>query len=114
MTTHLPVQNFKDILVDRPVMIAGVDRPPVQIDLTSSKPDYVTDIGTEVWLERKKQRTRFLDRSGNQVGPWHSNLVPAIIWARYHGWVDPTLPDWFNQECIDEVRANSQVKGSTQ
>jgi hypothetical protein len=60
------------------------------------RPDYVTPDGAEVWIERKSQKTRFLDAFGAQVGPVHRNLAPAIAWARVHGWRDPSLPEWFN------------------
>lgn len=60
--------------------------------------------GTEVWIERKHQKTRFLDCHGNQVGPVHANLAPAVVWARVQGWRDPSLPNWFNDGAIAELR----------
>jgi hypothetical protein len=91
------------IEVDHPVMIGGADGEFI-VDLSPDLPAYVTTDGVPVWLERKKIKTRFLDADGNQVGPWHGNFVPAIVYAHREGWWDPSSPDWFNEACIREVR----------
>lgn len=98
-----PEQNYR-IETDRPVALSAPGRVPLVLDLSPGRPDYVTPDGTEVWMERKRQKTRFLDASGNQHGPVHANLGPAVVWARSQGWRDP-LPDWFNDGCIAEVAA---------
>ena len=99
-----PEQNYR-IETDRPVSLGGAGHAGEVLDLSPDRPDYVTTDGTEVWIERKSQRTRFLDAGGNQVGPVHRNLAPAVVWARVHGWRDPSLPDWFNDGVIAEVAA---------
>ena len=93
------------IKTDRPVFLGSADHAPEALDLSPDRPDYVTTDGVEVWMERKCQKTRFLDARGEQVGPVHRNLVPAIVWARSQGWRDPSLPDWFNDGAIAEVAA---------
>lgn len=97
-------QNYR-IKVDHPVCLGGADHEPVELDLNPHAPDYVTTDGVEVWMERKQQKTRFLDAEGNQVGPVHRNLAPAVAWARASGWRDPSLPGWFNDGAIAEVAA---------
>lgn len=100
--TKTPEQNYR-IEVDHPVLLGG--HGLAEIDLSPGQPDYVTTDGRPVWMERKGQKTRFLDAEGSQVGPVHANLVPAIIWARAHKWRDPSLPGWLNDGCIAEVAA---------
>lgn len=100
-----PVQNHRDIEVDHPVYLGGPGHAPCEVDTRHDRPDYVTTDGVEVWMERKRQKTRFLDAAGNQVGPVHCNLAPAVVWARAQGWRDPGLPDWFNDEAIADVAA---------
>ena len=99
-----PVQNYR-IEVSGPVLLGGADHDPAALDLSPDRPAYVTPDGTEVWMERKHQKTRFLTADGVQVGPVHRNLAPACCWARYHGWTDPSMPDWFNAGAIAEVQA---------
>jgi hypothetical protein len=99
-----PVQNYR-IEVDHPVFLGALGHETAELDLSPDRPDFVTADGVEVWMERKCQKTRFLDAQGNQVGPVHVNFAPAIVWARAHGWRDPGLPDWFNDACIAEVAA---------
>jgi hypothetical protein len=94
------------IEVDHPVLLGGRGHELVQIDVRSGRPDYVTPDGTEVRLERKGQKTRFLDAHGDQVGPAHANLAPSIVWARAQKWRDPSLPDWFNDGAIAEAAAD--------
>lgn len=98
-----PEQNYR-IEVSHPVLLGGTAHEAAELDLGPDRPDYVTADGVEVWIERKGQKTRFLDARGNQVGPVHRNLAPAIIWARVHGWRDPSLPQWFNDGAIAEIR----------
>ena len=99
-----PEQNYR-IEVNHPVLLGSGGHAPAELDLSLDRPDFVTTDGVEVWMERKRQKTRFLDSRGNQVGPVHHNLAPAIIWARAHGWRDPSLPQWFNDAVIAEVSA---------
>jgi len=106
-----PEQNYR-IETDRPVFLGGADRPPGALDLSPDRPDYVTTDGVPVWMERKGQKTRFLDAGGNQVGPVHRNLGPAVTWARAQGWRDPSMPDWFNDGCIAEVAAGGPATPS--
>lgn len=105
-----PAKNYV-IDTTGPVVIVGPDGQSFEVDLNPGRADYVTTDGVEVWIERKTVKTRFLDAEGNQVGPWHQNLVPAIVWARHAGWRDPSDPDWWNDLVIEDVRANSRRKG---
>ena len=91
--------------VSGPVLLGSAACEPAELDLSPERPDYVTPDGVEVWIERKHQKTRFLDAAGNQVGPVHRNLAPAVVWARVHGWRDPSLPGWFNDGAIAEAAA---------
>lgn len=99
-----PEQNFRDVEVDHPVHIISGDQR-FEVNTDPNRADYQTTEGVLVWLERKKIRTRYLDAEGNQVGPWHDNLFPALIWAAAQGWRDPSAPDWWNDGLIAEVRA---------
>jgi hypothetical protein len=99
-----PEQNYR-IEVSHPVFLGGAARESAELDLSPDRPDYVTADGVEVWIERKGQKTRFLDACSSQVGPIHRNLAPAIVWARAQGWRDPSLPQWFNDGVIAEVAA---------
>lgn len=72
-------------------------------------PHYTTSEGVDVWMWRKGQRVRFYDTHGTQVGPEHTNVAPAVVWAAFHGWWDPTVSADFNLALIAEVRA--AVKG---
>jgi hypothetical protein len=107
-----PEQNYR-VEVSHPVFLGSADHDPVPLDLTPNRPDYVTTEGVEVWIERKHQKTRFLDAAGEQVGPVHSNLAPAVVWARAQGWRDPSLPDWFNDGAIAEVAAGGAITPGT-
>jgi hypothetical protein len=104
LSARRPEKNYR-IEVSHPVSLGGAARDPAELDLSPDRPDYVTPDGTEVWIERKRQKTRFLDAFGRQVGPVHRNLVPAIVWARANRWRDPSLPQWFNDGVIAEVAA---------
>jgi hypothetical protein len=106
----LPERNYQ-IEVSHPVLLGGAAYEPSELDLSPDRPDYVTADGVEVWMERKHQKTRFLDACGNQVGPVHRNLVPAIVWARAQGWRDPSLPQWFDDAAIAEVAAGGAIAG---
>jgi hypothetical protein len=97
-----PEQNYR-IEATQPVLFGGDVHAPAELDLRPDRPDYVTADGTEVWIERKHQKTRFLSSAGSQVGPLHGNLGPAVAWARAHGWRDPSLPEWFNDGAIAEA-----------
>jgi hypothetical protein len=103
-TDSRPEQNYR-IEAGDPVLLGGGGHALAELDLSPGRPDYVTADGVEVWMERKRQKTRFLDRHGSQVGPVHRNLAPAVIWARAQGWRDPSLPQWFNDGVIAEVSA---------
>lgn len=98
----VPEQNYR-ILVNHPVYVGGMGQEPVEIDVSIGRPDFRTTDGVLVWIERKTIRTRFLNAAGEQVGPWHANFVPAIIWAAAQGWRDPSAPDWLNDAVIAEV-----------
>ena len=99
-----PEQNYR-IEVNRPVFLGDGAHVAAELELSPDRPDYVTADGVEVWIERKCQKTRFLDARGCQVGPVHRNLAPAVVWARSQGWRDPSLPDWFNDGAIAETAA---------
>jgi hypothetical protein len=72
---------------------------------------YVTDDGATVTMERGRyNRVRFYDEAGEQHGPEHSNVAPAVVYTAYHGWYDPTAPAWLNAGCIIEVRADTRFK----
>jgi hypothetical protein len=104
VTTSRPGQGYR-IEASHPVLLGGQGHAPAQLDLSPDRPDYVTADGVEVWIERKRQETRFLDARGRQVGPVHRNLAPAVVWARTQGWRDPSLPQWFNDGAIAEASA---------
>jgi hypothetical protein len=63
-------------------------------------PSYITERGTEVWTYRCGQRIRFYDRSAKQVGPQHSNIYPATVWAFQQRWHSPTSVPWVNDGCL--------------
>lgn len=67
--------------------------------------------GSYVELWRRGQQCRFYDGDGQQVGPEHRNVVPAIVWA-YHEteWVDSDAPAWLDAGVRREVRAKSTVR----
>lgn len=75
-------------------------------------PTYVTDPNrVEVWMWRKGQRVRFYDVDGNQIGPEHRNVAPAIVWAANEGWIDP---DNVSLSCalnVDVRRLVNEQKG---
>lgn len=98
-----PAQNYR-IEVSQPVILAAAAGEAAELDLSPGRPDYVTPDGARVWIERRRQETRFLDAEGRQVGPVHANLAPAVVWARVQGWRDPSLPGWFNDGAIAEAR----------
>jgi hypothetical protein len=104
VTAPRPEQNYR-IEAGQPVLLGGEGHAPSELDLSPGQPDYITADGTAVWIERKRQETRFLDAAGRQVGPVHRNLAPAVAWARTQGWRDPSLPDWFNDGAIAEAAA---------
>lgn len=93
------------IEVDRPVFLGGDGHALTEIDTSPDRPAYITTDGVAVWMERKVQKTRFLDANGEQVGPVHKNFVPAIVWAVANGWRDPSSPDWWNDAVAAEVAA---------
>lgn len=102
-----PEQNFRDMLTDTDVVIVGADGRSFLANLDPNRVDYVTPDGVEVWMERKAQKVRFLDAHGNQVGPTHKNLVPALIWAALNDWRDPSSPGWWNDEAIAQAKASA-------
>jgi len=104
-----PEQNYR-IDVDHPVFVGGAGHDLAELDLDPERPDYLTTDGIAVWIERKRQKTRFLDAHGSQVGPVHANLVPAVVWALAHGWRSPSLPGWLSDAGIAEVAANTRVR----
>lgn len=46
-----------------------------------------TGDGRTLYMMRKGQRVRFYDKIGNQVGPEHTNVAPAISYAINRGWL---------------------------
>lgn len=72
-------------------------------------PHYVTPDGVTVTMWRKGQRVRYFDTDGNQVGPEHRNVVPAVIWAAAHAWIDPRDP-MLSLAVTMEVRAGGCPK----
>lgn len=42
-------------------------------------PHYRTPDGVLVWMWRKGQKVRYFTSSGQQVGPEHHNLCPAVV-----------------------------------
>lgn len=107
------VNSGRDITVKQGevVLFGAVGCTPIALDLSPDRPDFMTSDGVLVWMERKKIKARFLDVEGKQIGPWHTNFVPAIIWALNEGWTDPTMPDWWNEACIAEVRNGGAQRG---
>lgn len=74
--------------------------------------DMETDEGVPVFMFRKGQRVRFFDADATQVGPEHRNVAPALTWAHYHGWHDPSAPLWLTIGCQAEARANHRGRAS--
>lgn len=73
-------------------------------------PHYVTPPnGIAVWMWRKGQHVRFYDEHGNQVGPEHGNVAPAVCWAAGQGWIDPEAVN-LSIACIIEVRAEAEKR----
>lgn len=70
---------------------------------------YVTPQGINVWIFRKGQRVRFYDARSNQVGPEHSNVMPAICWASGQAWIDPFNPN-LSLACTVEVRSQMAAR----
>jgi hypothetical protein len=77
-----------------------------------AQPAYVTDDGVAVWMRRKGQRVRFFDAVGVQVGPEHRNVAPAVVWAAFHGWINPRHPE-LSAAVTLEVRANTRFPERT-
>lgn len=104
-----PVQNYR-IHVVHPVKVVDGAFGEYDLNLDPDAPSYVTPEGIEVWIERPAkgtkghQKTRFVDVHGVQVGPIHENLVPAIVYALYYGWRDPSVPRSFQDAAIRDVR----------
>lgn len=69
-------------------------------------PHYITPDGVAVTMYRSGQRVRFFDEEGNQVGPELSNVVPAIVYAGWHRWLDPRSP-CLSVAVAAEVRRNA-------
>ena len=69
-------------------------------------PSFVTCEGVAVTMWRKGQRVQFFDDDGNQVGPEHRNVAPAVVAAFADGWIDPSDLA-LSVACILEVRANT-------
>ena len=67
------------------------------------KPSFITDAGVAVWMWRKGQRVRYFTANGEQVGPEHSNVVPAMLAGWAAGWNDPSIPEWLNRGCRAEI-----------
>jgi hypothetical protein len=70
---------------------------------------WITTEGVHVTMRRRAQRVRFMDAQGQQHGPEHRNVVPAIIWANANGWIDPTVPAWLRDGMRREI-AEQTVK----
>jgi hypothetical protein len=104
-----PELNCRDVVVNGPVHVVGRGGQRFEVNTEPDRPHFVTTDGVLVWMERKRQKTRFLDAEGNQVGPVAPNFVEAIVWARKQGWRDPSVPDWFNDAVIAEVAAGGSA-----
>ena len=74
------------------------------------EPAYRTTDGVEIWMWRKGQKVRFFDAEGNQHGPEHKNVAPAVYWAAYNGWMIPDHP-FLSLAMTDEVRSKSTFRG---
>jgi hypothetical protein len=63
--------------------------PETEVDWGSyygRSPAYLTPSGP-VWMRRgKRNRVRFYDIDGAQVGPEQSNVAPAVAYALTEGW----------------------------
>lgn len=68
------------------------------------EPHYITLDGVGVWMYRKGQRVRFYDADGNEHGVEQKNVAPAVVYAAWCGWKDPSAPDWMNRGLQAEVR----------
>ena len=73
-------------------------------------PHYVTQPDhAPVWMYRRGQKVRYFSEAGEQVGPEHANVIPAVIWAAAHGWIDPSSVDLSIAVCIEVM---SQIGAS--
>lgn len=55
-----------------------------------NRPSYITDHGESVWMWRRGQRVRFYTADARQIGPEHTNVFPAVVWAHATpGWTPP-------------------------
>lgn len=68
-----------------------------------SRPMFFTDSGIPVWMWRKGQRCRFFTEEGEQIGPEHRNVYPAMLSAFAAGWHDPSMSAMGNFTCRMEV-----------
>lgn len=59
-------------------------------------------------MRRRGQRCRFYTDEGEQVGPEHANVSPAVVAAAHAGWWDLTAPAWLNAGVALEVRAGGR------
>ncbi len=63
----------------------------------------------EVFMLVLGDKVRFVGHGGNQYGPQHAGLYPAVCWAFGHGWIDPGATPEHNVACQVEMRCNSQL-----
>jgi hypothetical protein len=72
---------------------------PEQVDPKWGKPysgtEFVLNDGRTVRMYRNRNAVRYYDTNGEQVGPEHRNVVPALVWAwAQPDWHDPSTPPW--------------------
>ena len=68
---------------------------------------FVREDGVIVLMRRKAQRVRFYTQNDEQVGPEHSNVAPAFVWAIAQGWTDTLAPGWLMAGMRAEVAAKT-------
>lgn len=73
--------------------------------------DYVTPRGRYVRLYRgAHNRCRFYDQGGRQVGPEQDNVVPAVAYASWKGWVSARALAADDDSLACERRATRAVR----
>lgn len=74
------------------------------------EPHYITTDGVGVWMWRKGQRVRFFDAEGQEHGVEQRNVAPALVYAAWCGWRDPSHSEAFHQGLRSEVRRKTTFR----
>lgn len=71
--------------------------------------DWLTPEGVTLTMRRRGCRVRFYDDAGNQIGPEHANVYPAMVAAFAAGYRDLSAPRWLSDGCAAEVKRRSHT-----